>query len=506
MIRSGTGLASGCRAVGASALQLWREHVGSCSVLAPLPLRDRRFWRVQLLVILVAALHSYLEWQEHSEPTTTVLQLLYFIPTALFLIPVVYAALNFGTGGAVPTALWCTVLTIPNILFLHHDLTRLGALFQMALVFAGRRIDRERALRRATETAMQVSRAAEARWRAFFTASPVANLVVDEGGVIREANPAASLLFGIDLGRLSGTRLAELVGPEQAAHILTLACSRVRAALQVELPSPSGIKACLASTVADLWATDGGREIQIALADVTEERQRGDTLRIYAANVVDAQEEERRRIARELHDQTIQKLVQLCLDVDAIRLADRSLAPAVLSGLEGTRRLVQEVIEDLRDFARSLRPPVLDDLGVVAAVRRLLEDASERSKLATDLSVAGAARRLPTLVELALFRIAQQAVRNVEQHAHATRLAVTVSFAEREVRLELVDDGQGFTPPPDLDLAANGHVGLLGMRERAQAIGSKVEIHSRPGRGTRVTVSVPLLLEGKRAEPSAATR
>lgn len=178
----------------------------------------------------------------------------------------------------------------------------------------------------------------------------------------------------------------------------------------------------------------------------------------------------------------------------------RKAAECVVSGYiaQGTaskskaRRSIEEVVEELRDFAKALRPPALDDLGLLTAIRRLLADLIQRAKIAGDLRVVGAERRRPPDVELAMFRIGQQALRNVERHARATKVTVTMSFAGREARLDVVDNGVGFTMPADADFAAAGHLGLLGVRERAESLGGSLRIQSRPRHGTEVAASIPV--------------
>lgn len=340
------------------------------------PVADRRFWAVQGLVLLVAGIHGGVEAVGLLEGLPTVHHYsLSFAPVALFFVPVVYAALNFGLAGSLATALWCTVLTIPNAILFHPGLDRVAELIQIGIVnaiavFVGQRVDRE----------------------------------------------------------LSARRRAE------------------------------------AATAA---------------------------LRVYAAHVVSVQEEERRRIAQELHDDTMQKLILICRELDLIEGLDRAVGQSTAGGLRKARRSVEEVVEGLRCFAGGLRPPILDDLGLVVSLRRLLADLAERSRVEGQLELVGRERRLAPDVELALYRIAQEALRNVERHARATRLTVTLRFAEREVGLTVVDDGVGFDLPSGLDLASSGHLGLLGMRERAEALCGRLMIRSRPARGTELSVLMP---------------
>ena len=132
-----------------------------------------------------------------------------------------------------------------------------------------------------------------------------------------------------------------------------------------------------------------------------------------------------------------------------------------------------------------MRPPTLDDLGLATAIRGLLADLSERANIEGQFSIAGTERRSDTDVELTIFRIAQEALRNVEHHAQAEHVAVTVRYTDHKIAVDIVDDGSGFVTTPTTDFAATGHLGLLGMRERAETLGGKLDIDSTPGKGTR---------------------
>ncbi len=219
---------------------------------------------------------------------------------------------------------------------------------------------------------------------------------------------------------------------------------------------------------------------------------RNEELKTYAAYVTRIQEVERQRIARELHDETIQSLILLCRRLDTMQGVSESLPSSLSDSLREARKTAEEVVNELRDFTKALRPPILDDLGMVTSIRRLLDDFMERTGTKGQLKVAGEQRRLPSDTELGMFRIAQEALRNVERHAEATRVAATITFAKHEVKLEVVDNGVGFSMASVLsDFTASGQLGLLSMQERAESLGGKLEIQTSPGNGTRVIVSVP---------------
>ncbi len=233
------------------------------------------------------------------------------------------------------------------------------------------------------------------------------------------------------------------------------------------------------------------RRLQEALVGMADQLHAAQaSLHHYIGAITAAQEEERRRVARDLHDVTLQSLIAL---KQRLQLA----APTVTDGvqhaaLDEMERLADSTIEDLRRTMRALRPIYLEDLGLVPALEMLAREASQAS-LAVDFRAQGRVERLGTAAELALYRIAQEALTNVERHAHATRATLSLTFSTRLARIEISDDGVGFTPPASPGaFAAQGHFGLLGMRERADLIGAGLEILSAPGRGTTVRIDLPL--------------
>jgi signal transduction histidine kinase len=230
----------------------------------------------------------------------------------------------------------------------------------------------------------------------------------------------------------------------------------------------------------------------IHLAQKVKSAQKG--LRGYIGAITMGQEEERRRLARELHDDTLQSLIALNQRIQLARLS--------LNGREGVEMLdeiqglTEETIQNLRRFTRALRPIYLEDLGLVAALEMLTHEIEQASDLAVGFEKSGPQRRLETTQELALYRVAQEALSNVIRHAQARRAKVDLQFSDQAVVLEVTDDGRGFeVPDSPAEFAPSGHFGLLGMQERAELIGAKLEIKSAPGAGTRIRVELPLDLQ-----------
>jgi two-component system sensor histidine kinase DegS len=202
-----------------------------------------------------------------------------------------------------------------------------------------------------------------------------------------------------------------------------------------------------------------------------------------------AQEEERKRIARELHDETAQSLAALMLDIESIINTKERLSKNILNKLERIRGKADDIMQGVRRFSTEMRPGVLDQLGLVAALGWLADSIGDG--ISARVELIGGERRLISEAELVLFRITQEALNNVRRHSQATQVLITVEFAPKKVKLEVKDNGKGFELPKNLeDFAVSGSLGILGMHERARIIAGNFSIQSKPGLGTVVSIEV----------------
>ncbi len=216
-------------------------------------------------------------------------------------------------------------------------------------------------------------------------------------------------------------------------------------------------------------------------------------MRFYVRQITQAQEAERERIARELHDDTAQALLVLRRHLGALMGSAQRLPESAVQRLEQTRQLTDEILEGVRRFSQDLRPPTLDDLGLLPTLEGLVADLKAQEGIDTRLEVLGSERRLSREAELVLFRIAQEALNNVRRHAQASKVVTTVEFADGRVRLTVSDNGRGVDLPGRMsDLAAAGKLGLMGMHERARLIGGVLMIQSEVGKGTTVIADLPV--------------
>lgn len=234
------------------------------------------------------------------------------------------------------------------------------------------------------------------------------------------------------------------------------------------------------------------RRLQAELSQMAHKVQAAqNSLHGYIGEITEAQEEERLRLARELHDGTLQSLIALKQRIQMVH-KNKDVAPTE-KGLQALETLTEQTIEDLRRTTRALRPIYLEDLGLVTALEMLTRETENTTNTKVTFSFQGDERRLNPSVELALYRIAQEALSNVARHAQASQAFLRVDYGSDSFTLEIRDNGMGFRVPESPgEFAPSGHFGLLGLYERAELIGSILKISSVPGKGTQLTVHLPL--------------
>jgi len=216
------------------------------------------------------------------------------------------------------------------------------------------------------------------------------------------------------------------------------------------------------------------------------------SVRRYAGAVTRSQEDERRRVARELHDETIQALIALDQRIQLAQKAIQRDTENAAGHLTELRQMTQGLLGGLRRIIGALRPIYLEDLGLPSALQMLAEDAAASGQLDVGFASTGSPKRLSPEVEIAVYRIAQEALANVTRHSAARTASMTLGFEADRLVLTIEDNGVGFAmPDPDVESASGSHYGLIGMRERAELIHARLTIRSTPGSGTTVQLEIP---------------
>lgn len=227
------------------------------------------------------------------------------------------------------------------------------------------------------------------------------------------------------------------------------------------------------------------------------ERLNARSLQLHALSerAINAQEEERKRMARNLHDETAQSLSTLIIQLERLEDLAAKNAPALQSRLAEARRLASMMLEDLRKLIWDLRPSLLDDLGLVPAIRWFARTKLAEKNIEVDFDVPGETFRLDPYMETMLYRISQEAVNNILRHSQARSVSIRLTTDDRCVCLEVQDDGQGFDVGETSEQAVSQKkLGLLGITERISLVGGSMHIDSRPGSGTDLHVCIPLIL------------
>jgi len=241
--------------------------------------------------------------------------------------------------------------------------------------------------------------------------------------------------------------------------------------------------------------TPGARNATLGMVvtDMTEARRSEERLRALSHRLVDVQETERRRVAVELHENISQLTYAILMRCDTLARKLPTGAHASRAELLKLRGLLDQATEEVRRIAQDLRPSALDDLGLLPVLRRACELFAQRTSVRVNLKGVRSIARLPAAVETALYRILQETLRNVEEHARARHVTVCLRQLGHLVQLAVTDDGIGFDPNTHpARQKGKGSLGLLGMRERTTSVGGALEVKSAPGRGTTIRAQIPL--------------
>jgi PAS domain S-box-containing protein len=350
------------------------------------------------------------------------------------------------------------------------------------------------------------------------SASPDPTCLCDPNGRFRYANPAALQVLKMDEGQLVGRTWQELELPVDLTESIdqqwqALLSSGQTFIGEASFPDPTGLREYEYTTTPVLNAAMQIEGVVVTARDITARKQLEKHLhesnerleakvaartkeirrqsRRVAARILQVQEEERRRLARELHDEMGQTLSMLLIEVQRTRAAAGAERSDLAAGFDMIRYLAQQALDSTRTLAHRLRPPLLDDIGLVSALRSLARDHNRIYGMTCAIETSGLPdERLSSEIETALFRIAQEALTNSAKHAAATRIRLALSCHDGIVTLCIEDDGCGLPPHVMTEEWASG-LGLVGMRERARLVGGQLQIETEPGHGTKILATVP---------------
>lgn len=230
------------------------------------------------------------------------------------------------------------------------------------------------------------------------------------------------------------------------------------------------------------------------LNQVTRIIESAKTRQLLGLKIILAQEEERKRIAREIHDGPAQSLANIVLRTEiAERMLVKQQFEMVQAELVDLKSQVRSGLEEIRKIIFNLRPMALDDLGLVPALRKFTQDFEEKAKVHTSFEMSGKEIRLPSAMEAAIYRMVQEAFSNVLKHASASHVSLDISYSPQLIILTIQDNGLGFVvEAAEQPASRNSHFGLVGMKERVELIEGRMIIDSKPGHGTKIVIEIPM--------------
>lgn len=332
--------------------------------------------------------------------------------------------------------------------------------------------------------------------------APSGYCTLSQSGRILNSNQTLSDLLGIEQGKLIHHLLSDFVdGDSQEKYYLHCKhafTDHTRTESEIQLVSHNGTR--LNVRMESLVARDDPTQLMVMLDNISDQRrlereqQENATQMELQRRLIEQSEMERGELARNLHDGPIQGLASLGFSIQIIKDILKEHGVDENANLDQMGADVRNLIKELRGICNDLRPPVLVRLGLRRALHENVVGLRERyPQTRITLELSDSPIDLPDPVAIALYRIYQQAMNNIERHAKASEVVVRLTIDSTRVQLEIQDNGRGFSDPVDWDeYARQGHLGLVGMRERAEAVGGKLELLSRPGEGVMVRVVIPL--------------
>jgi PAS domain S-box-containing protein len=355
--------------------------------------------------------------------------------------------------------------------------------------------ERQRAESALLETEMRLRTLVETAQDVIFSVAP--------DGRITALNPAFETITGWRRLRWLGRPFVRLVHPDEVA----LAVERFRDVLKGKPPEvwqyrvrkADGQYAVGEFTLAR--AIEHGKPVGVfgIGRDITERKRSEEALKSLSSKILQAQEEERRRISRELHDEVGQSLTAISITLAALRKNGAAKSKHFLHSVTSTQQMLESTMETVHHFARELRPAMLDELGLLPALRSHVNNFAERTGLSARFRASPAAEKLTSDQKTAIFRIVQESLTNVAKHACASQVSISLRPANQGICVEIADNGKSFHVDAATSARQRQRLGLVGMQERIRLVSGQFRILPEPGRGTTVRVTIPFKTARQRA-------
>ncbi|MDP2210195.1 MAG: PAS domain S-box protein [Candidatus Aquicultor sp.] len=340
-------------------------------------------------------------------------------------------------------------------------------------------------------------RLSEKRYRQIFENAHDAIWVQDLSGTVIAANQAAGELFGYELHTLVGMDSEKFFPDKDYAFSQAIQKNLLNGlnghhSYKQEIVREDGSKAYVMLSTNLVSSNSHPDGIQFIGRDITNEVRMQENQRFYLEQITKAHEEERLRISRDLHDSAAQSLIATLRSLEKFCEEEDRLSQRRLDLLWIYHKQLKGALQEIRQVSRDLRPSIIDQLGLLPAVEWLVEQQKAEHGLDASLSIKGEERRFSKEQEVTLFRIIQEALRNVVRHAEATEVKVAIVFKETDTVVSIIDNGSGFELPESLgELSRLGKLGVDGMMTRARLVGGTFDMQTSPGEGTAIAVVVP---------------
>ncbi len=339
--------------------------------------------------------------------------------------------------------------------------------------------------------------ASEQKYRYLFENASDAIWVQDVNGMFLDGNRAFEELSGFTADELKGAHLGKFLSGDSLA-LARAVRNKLVSGQEFDQPyeqqffvKDGTVKTVMMSTTA-IMSRGIIQGFEHVARDITQEKQQQENVQSYIQQITIAQEEERKRISRDLHDDVSPDILILIQKLDNLAATSRLKLATVKEKLQDLRSQAVTALEALRATAQGLRPRIIDDLGLVAAVEWIAEELEKDQGIKVAVEASGMERPLSPEARIVLFRIAQEALNNIRKHSHASQVNIRIKGDDDAITMTVSDNGQGFEVPGRAEeMVSAGRLGLMGMHERARLLDGNLEIKSTAGHGTELTVTLP---------------